>query len=87
MPRSWDEYRDVLPLLGKRFQAIAMNTIGYGDSSKPPLGRDSIEHWAEVAMSLMDALGIRKLLVVGHTRRTPPSPSSSCRPNISPGTA
>jgi len=65
-PRSWDEYRDVLPLLGKRFQAIAMDTIGFGDSSKPPLGSDSIEHWAEVAMSLMDALGIQKLSVVGH---------------------
>jgi pimeloyl-ACP methyl ester carboxylesterase len=65
-PRSWDEYRDVLPLLGRRFQAIAMDTIGYGDSSKPPLGRDSIEHWAEVAMSLADALGIGRLSVVGH---------------------
>jgi len=65
-PRSWDEFRDVLPLLGKRFQAIAMDTIGFGASSKPPLGRDSIEHWAEVAMSLMDALGIKKLSVVGH---------------------
>jgi len=65
-PRSWDEYRDVLPLLGRRFQAIAMDTIGYGDSSKPPLGRDSIEHWAEVAMDLADALGIGRLSVVGH---------------------
>lgn len=65
-PRSWDEYRDVLPLLGRRFQAIAMDTIGYGDSSKPPLGRDSIEHWAEVAMSLADALGIGRLSLVGH---------------------
>jgi len=65
-PRSWDEYRDVLPLLGKRSQAIAMDTIGFGDSSKPPLGGDSIEHWAEVAVSLMDALGIGKFSVVGH---------------------
>ena len=65
-PRSWDEYRDVLPLLGRRFQAIAMDTIGYGDSSKPPLGRDSIEHWAEVAMDLADALGVGRLSVVGH---------------------
>jgi len=65
-PRSWDEYRDVLPLLGRRFQAIAMDTIGFGDSSKPPLGGDSIEHWAEVAMSVADALGIGRLSVVGH---------------------
>ncbi|MEI6732613.1 MAG: alpha/beta hydrolase [Comamonadaceae bacterium] len=65
-PRSWDEYRDVLPLLGRRFRAIAMDTIGFGDSSKPPLGQDSIEHWAQTAISLADALGIARLSVVGH---------------------
>lgn len=65
-PRSWDEYRAVLPLLGRHFHAIAMDTIGFGDSCKPPLGQDSIEYWAQVAMSLMDALGIERLSVVGH---------------------
>jgi pimeloyl-ACP methyl ester carboxylesterase len=65
-PRSWDEYRDVLPLLAANFQAIAMDTIGFGDSSRPPLGSDSVENWAEVAMSLADALGIGRLSVVGH---------------------
>ena len=65
-PRSWDEYRDVLPLLGRQFRAIAVDTIGFGDSSKPPLGGDSIEHWATVAMSVMDALGVERLSVVGH---------------------
>ena len=65
-PRSWDEYRDVLPLLGEHYQAIAMDTIGYGDSAKPPLGHDSIEHWAEVAIGLLDALGIERAAVVGH---------------------
>jgi pimeloyl-ACP methyl ester carboxylesterase len=65
-PRSWDEYRDVLPLLGERFLAVAMDTIGFGDSSKPPLEEDSIERWAEVAASLLDALGIERTAVVGH---------------------
>jgi pimeloyl-ACP methyl ester carboxylesterase len=65
-PRSWDEYRDVLPLLGERFRAIAMDTIGFGDSSKPPLGDDSIERWAEIAASLLDALGIERAALVGH---------------------
>lgn len=65
-PRSWDEYRDVLPILGERFQAVAMDTIGYGDSSRPPLGDDSIERWAAVAVSLLDALGIPTASVVGH---------------------
>ncbi len=65
-PRSWDEYRDVLPILGQHCQAIAMDTIGYGDSSRPPLGNDSIEYWAQVAISLLDALGIERVTVVGH---------------------
>jgi pimeloyl-ACP methyl ester carboxylesterase len=45
-PRSWDEFRDVLPLLGRSFRAIAMDTIGCGDSSRPPLAEDSIERRA-----------------------------------------
>lgn len=65
-PRSWDEYRDVLPLLGQHFQAIAMDTIGFGDSCKLPLGKDSIEYWAQVAISLMDRLGLQRFSVVGH---------------------
>ncbi len=65
-PRSWDEYRDVLPLLGQRFQAIAMDTIGYGDSSKPPLGSDTVEGWARTAVSVLDALGIARAAMVGH---------------------
>ncbi len=65
-PRSWDEYRDVLPLLGQHVQAIALDTIGFGDSCKPPLGQDSIEHWAQVSVGLLDALGVERFAVVGH---------------------
>lgn len=65
-PRSWDEYRDVLPLLGRHFHAIAMDTLGYGDSAKPLPVRDSIELWAEVALDLADALGLERFAVVGH---------------------
>lgn len=65
-PRSWDEFRDVLPRLGRRFDAIAMDTLGFGDSSRPPLAGDSIERWAEVAVQLLDALGVESAVVVGH---------------------
>jgi pimeloyl-ACP methyl ester carboxylesterase len=64
-PRSWNEYRDVLPVLGERFHAIAMDTIGFGDSSKPD-EPDTIELWARVAVSLLDALGLQRSSVVGH---------------------
>ena len=64
-PRSWDEYRDVVPLLGERFRAVAMDTIGFGDSSKPE-EPDTVELWASVAVSVIDALGIDRAHLVGH---------------------
>ncbi len=64
-PRSWTEYREVLPLLGARFRAIAMDTAGFGDSAPLP-GTPSIERWAQVAVQLLDALGIARAHVVGH---------------------
>src|SRR3569833_683642 len=45
-PRSWDEYRDVLPLLGCDFRAIAMDTLGFGDSPSPAGTAPSLEAWA-----------------------------------------
>lgn len=63
-PRSWDEFRDVLPVLGRRFRAVAMDTIGFGDSSRPALEDDSIERWAEVAVQLLDALGIGAAIAI-----------------------
>ena len=65
-PRSWDEYRDVLPLLGRAFRAIAMDTPGFGAS--PPAADDppSIELWAQTALALLDALSIERAAIVGH---------------------
>lgn len=65
-PRSWDEFRDVLPVLGRTRRAIAMDTIGFGDSSRLPAGEDSIERWADVAVSFLDALDIDRATLVGH---------------------
>ena len=48
-PRSWDEFRDVLPLLGRHYRVIAMDTVGYGDSDPLPDGKASIEDWATAA--------------------------------------
>lgn len=64
-PRSWDEYREVLPILGRRFRAIAMDTVGFGDSYRPAR-EDCIELYARGVIDLMDALGISRASVVGH---------------------
>lgn len=64
-PRSWDEYRDVLPLLGRHFRALAMDTVGYGDSYRLQ-ETGSIERYALGVISFLDALGIRRAGLVGH---------------------
>jgi pimeloyl-ACP methyl ester carboxylesterase len=64
-PRSWAEYREVLPLIGARFRAIAMDTVGFGDSVAGDFPA-SIEQWARVACELLDALHIGRADVVGH---------------------
>lgn len=65
-PRSWDEFRDVLPLLGRHFRALAMDTVGFGDSDPLPDGQASIENWANAAHHLLAALRIDRAAVVGH---------------------
>jgi len=65
-PRSWDEYREVLPLLGRHCHAIAMDTVGFGDSEALPFGDNSIEAWAACAFDLLDALGVSDVALVGH---------------------
>ena len=64
-PRSSDEYRDVIPLLARDFRAIAMDTIGYGDSYRPAW-TCGIEDYAAGARDLLDALGVARAAVVGH---------------------
>jgi pimeloyl-ACP methyl ester carboxylesterase len=65
-PRSWDEYREVLPLLGRHYRAIAMDTMGFGDSDPLPPQAVSIETLATAAHEVLAALGQRPAVVVGH---------------------
>jgi pimeloyl-ACP methyl ester carboxylesterase len=64
-PRSWDEYRDVLPLLGASNRAIAVDTLGFGSSARPD-GPWTIELFAAGVLDLCDALGLDRVAVVGH---------------------
>lgn len=64
-PRSWLEYRHVLPLLGAHLHAIAPDTPGFG-SSDDVAGPASIEAWVEVLADALTALGVHRAHVVGH---------------------
>jgi pimeloyl-ACP methyl ester carboxylesterase len=64
-PRSWDEYREVIPILARERRVVAMDTIGYGESYKPAR-RCDIEDYARGAIALLDGLGVEATAVVGH---------------------
>lgn len=65
-PRSWDEFRDVLPILGRAYDVVAADTPGFGASDLDPARGDSIEHYAEGLTLLVDQLGLRRVALVGH---------------------
>ncbi|WAP59114.1 alpha/beta fold hydrolase [Streptomyces sp. S465] len=64
-PRSWTEYLDVLPLVGTRYRAIAMDTLGYGASAQPD-GPHTIERFADAVADLVQGLGLDRFHLVGH---------------------
>jgi hypothetical protein len=45
-PRSWDEFHDVPPRLGRHYRAIAMDTVGFGDSDALAFEENSIQTWS-----------------------------------------
>lgn len=63
-PRSWDEYREVLPLLGRTHRSIAIDMVGFGHSA--PVSDHSIETYADAAAEFAGALGLEQVTVVGH---------------------
>lgn len=63
-PRSWDEYREVLPVLGRRFRAIAPDLPGMGASDPP--SEHSIEAYARGIGAALDGLGLTEVDLVGH---------------------
>ena len=64
-PRSWDEYRDVIPLLAADFRVFAMDTIGFGDSDKPSRPA-SVEGYGLGVVAFLDAIELSNTSIVGH---------------------
>jgi pimeloyl-ACP methyl ester carboxylesterase len=64
-PRSVDEFAEVMPLLARERRVIALDTPGYGCSDRVP-GRPTVAAYAAAAVQALDALGIERVIVVGH---------------------
>ncbi len=65
VPRSVDEFAEVRPLLDPTLRVIAFDLPGYGCSDRPPAQPD-IGQYAEVAIALLDHLGIERAVIGGH---------------------
>lgn len=63
-PRSWFEWRQVIPVLAERYRVIAPDLRGSGDSSKPAAGFDKKTMARDVG-ELLDTLGIGQVHAVG----------------------
>ncbi|MEV6156597.1 alpha/beta fold hydrolase [Nonomuraea sp. NPDC052129] len=64
-PRSWEEFRELIPLLAPHRRVIAMDMVGFGASAKAPAPH-TIELLAAGALALLDALDIECADVLGH---------------------
>ncbi|MEU7631305.1 alpha/beta hydrolase [Nocardia sp. NPDC049220] len=64
-PRSWDEFRELIPLLAVDHRVIAMDMVGFGASATLPAPQ-TIEAFARGAWELLDALGVGLAAVLGH---------------------
>ncbi len=63
---SWRSFETVLPDLPDWMRAIAVTQRGHGDADRPATGYHTQDFAGDVA-ALMDALGIEKAIIVGHS--------------------
>jgi non-heme chloroperoxidase len=65
-PDSWFSFSRVLPLLPANIRALAVDQRGFGDSDRPHSGY-TIPEMAADAIAFLDALGIERATLVGHS--------------------
>ncbi len=64
-PRTWSEWRRVMPRLAERHRVIAPDLRGLGDSSQPDSGHDLLTLSGDVR-GPVDHLGLGPIRLVGH---------------------
>src|SRR5207302_5007878 len=63
---SWRSYQPVLDRLPRSMYTVAVSLRGHGDSDKPKTGC-RVEDYAVDVVSLLDALGIERAVLAGHS--------------------
>ena len=60
-----DEYTEMLPFIGRSYQAIAMDILGYGNSDMPSR-EPQLTEYVQNIIYFLDALKIKQTTIVGH---------------------
>jgi pimeloyl-ACP methyl ester carboxylesterase len=69
-PMSSEEFNDLIPLLSGKYQVVAPDLPGHGESSDPP-HEYAVAEYSRAILAFMDALRIRKAHLAGnHTGST-----------------
>jgi haloacetate dehalogenase len=71
-PQTLLMWRDIAPLLARRFAVVCADLRGYGDSGCPPSAADHAPYskraMAQDMVTVMDQLGFSSFAIVGHDR-------------------
>jgi len=65
-PQSWYEWRHIIPALAERYQVIAPDLRGLGDSSRPTEGYDKKTVGNDIWRLVNGTMGIKEFFLVGH---------------------
>lgn len=64
---AWANWRLTLPALGERFRVVAPDVLGFGYTDRPEDARYDLDRWTSHLVGFLDALGLRRVSVVGNS--------------------
>lgn len=64
---GWANWRYTIPGLAEHFRVLAPDSVGYGETSRPPDVIYSLWTWTDHIVGFMDALGLERVSLVGNS--------------------
>ncbi len=64
---AWANWRLSFPVLSQKFRVIAPDIVGFGFTERPAGISYTLDNWVKHALSLLDALGLDKVDLVGNS--------------------
>ena len=64
---AWANWRLSFPVLSQKFRVIAPDIVGFGFTERPAGISYTLDNWVKHAISLLDALGLDKVDLVGNS--------------------